>query len=104
MFDAIKGFEPYICGLSLGNENDDYNMTIKADNGIFDRFVNMEFADLTNVFIDNIDVDAVFGSTRLDLEALHELKGDRDEIEADESRQRRAGRSRTREEEEEYEI
>ena len=66
--------------------------------------VNMEFADLTNVFIDNIDVDAVFGSTRLDLEALHELKGDRDEIEADESRQRRAGRSRTREEEEEYEI
>lgn len=104
MFDAIKGFEPYICGLSLGNENDDYNMTIKADNGVFDRFVNMEFADLTNVFIDNIDIDAVFGSTRLDLEALHELKGDRNEIEADESRQRRARRNRTREEEEEYEI
>ena len=54
--------------------------------------------------IDNIDIDAVFGSTRLDLEALHELKGDRNEIEADESRQRRARRNRTREEEEEYEI
>ena len=68
-----------------------------------------ELSSLENVHMDlelikNIDVDAVFGSTRLDLEALHELKGDRDEIEADESRQRRAGRSRTREEEEGYEI
>ena len=53
--------------------------------------------------IDNIDVDAVFGLTELDLEKLHKLKGDRDEIEADESRQRRAGRNRNREEEEEYE-
>lgn len=68
-----------------------------------------ELSSLENVHMDlelikNIDIDAVFGSTRLDLEALHELKGDRNEIEADESRQRRARRNRTREEEEEYEI
>lgn len=103
MFDAIRGFEPCICGLSLGNENDDYNMTLKADNGVFDKFINMEYADLTNAFIDNIDIDAVFGLTGVDLEALHDVKGDREEIVADEPRQQHAGRNENREEEEEYE-
>lgn len=103
MFEAIRGFEPCICGLSLGNENDDYNMTIEADNGAFDNFVNMECADLTNTFIDNIDIDAVFGLTRVDLEKLHELKEDREEIVANEPNQQCAGGDRDCNEEEEYE-
>ena len=67
-----------------------------------------DFSSLENVYmdlelIDNIDIDAVFGSTRLDLEALHELKEDREEIAAYAPRQQRTRRNRTREEEEVYE-
>lgn len=74
------------------------------DEDALEGFYKLKNVHIDLELIDNIDIDAVFGSTRLDLEALHEIKGDRDEIETDESRQRRAGRSRTREEEEEYEI
>lgn len=63
-----------------------------------------EFSSLENVHMDlelikNIDIDAVFGLTGVDLEALHELKGDREAIAANEPNQQCAGRDRNREEE-----
>lgn len=97
MLDKIGEYKGEVARMDFGGA---YNMDEDALEGLN----NLKNIHIGLELIDNIDVDAVFGSTRLDLEALHELKGDRDEIEADESRQRRAGRSRTREEEEEYEI
>lgn len=97
MLDKIGEYKGEVARMDCGGAYD-------MDEDALEGFCNLKNIYMDLELIDNIDIDAVFGSTRLDLEALHELKGDRNEIEADESRQRRARRNRTREEEEEYEI
>lgn len=97
LIDKIGEYKGEVARMDCGGAYD-------MDEDALEGFNNLKNIHIDLELIDNIDIDAVFGSTRLDLEVLHELKEDRDEIEADESRQRRAGRNRTREEEEEYEI
>ena len=97
LIDKIGEYKGEVARMDCGGAYD-------MDEDALEGLCNLKNIYMDLELIDNIDIDAVFGSTRLDLEALHELKGDRNEIEADESRQRRARRKRTREEEEEYEI
>lgn len=63
-----------------------------------------EFSNLENVYMDlelinNIDIDAVFGLTGLNIDVLHKLKGDREAIAANEPNQQCAERDRNHEEE-----
>lgn len=95
LIDKIGEYKGEVARMDLG---DAYDM----DNDALEGFYKLKNVHMNLELVKSIDIDAVFGLTGLDLEALHELKGDRDEIETDESRQRRAGRHRNREEEEEY--
>lgn len=95
LIDKIGEYKGEVARMDCGGAYDMDEDALEGLNNLKNIHIDLEL-------IDNIDIDAVFGSTRLDLEALHELKGDREEIEADESRQWHAGRHRNREEEEEY--
>lgn len=97
LIDKIGEYKGEVASMDCGGAYD-------MDEDALEGFYKLKNVHMNLELVKSINIDAVFGLTELDLEKLHELKGDRDEIETDESRQRRAGRNRTREEEEEYEI
>ena len=81
----------------------DFGGAYGMDEDALEEFYKLKNAHMDLELIKNIDIDAVFRLTGVDLEALHDVKGDREEIVANEPNQQRAGRDRNREEEEEYE-
>lgn len=93
MLDRIGEYKGEVARMDFGGAYDMDEDALKEFSSLGNVHMNLEL-------IDNIDIDAVFGLTGLDLEALHELKGDREAIAADESIQQRAGRNKNREEEE----
>lgn len=95
LIDKIGEYKGEVARMDCGGAYD-------MDEDALEGFYKLKNVHMNLELVKSINIDAVFGLTELDLEKLHELKGDRDEIEADESRQWHAGRHRNREEEEEY--
>lgn len=96
MIDRIGEYKGEVDRMDFGGAYD-------MDEDALKDFSNLENVHMNLELIDNIDIDAVFGLTGVNLEALHDVKGDREAIVADEPRQQHAGRNENREEEEEYE-
>lgn len=96
MLDKIGEYKGEVARMDFGGAYD-------MDEDALKEFSSLENVHMNLELIDNIDIDAVFGSTKLNLEVLHDVKGDREEIVADEPNQKYAGRDRNCEEEEEYE-
>lgn len=96
MIDKIGEYKGEVACMDCGGADD-------MDEDALKEFSNLENVHMDLELIKNIDIDAVFGLTGVDIETLHKLKGDREAIAANEPNQQCAGRDRNREEEEEYE-
>lgn len=96
MLDKIGEYKGEVARMDFGG-------TCDMDENALKDFSSLENVHMDLELIKNIDIDAVFGLTGVDLEALHELKGDREAIAANAPRQQHEGRNRNHEEVEEYE-
>lgn len=97
LIDKIGEYKGEVARMDCGGAYD-------MDEDALEGLCNLKNIYMDLELIDNIDIDAMFGLTKLDLEALHELKEDREEIAANAPRQQRERRNRNHEKEEEYEI